>query len=149
MKQQIRPSPAQIRAARAMLDWHQPDLAKACGVSRESIAQIESGKIPGDAIEYREDYGVSGRFDQKYTLFCNLALDTKTCCLRGGGQPRKTGWGQGEGRFKGMFGRYAAFLRLSKAIMENALLKNSVYFWSNLPDTPATTPRIISHRRNG
>jgi hypothetical protein len=29
------------------------------------------------------------------------------------------------------------FLRLSKAIMENALLKNSVYFWSNLPDTPS------------
>jgi hypothetical protein len=24
--------------------------------------------------------------------------------------------------------------------MENALLKNSVYFWSNLPDTPYSTP---------
>jgi transcriptional regulator with XRE-family HTH domain len=47
MKYPIRPTAAQIRAARALLNWHQPDLAKACGVSRESIAQIESGKSQG------------------------------------------------------------------------------------------------------
>jgi predicted transcriptional regulator len=57
MKQQIRPSPAQIRAARAMLDWHQEDLAKLCGLSRGGIALIESGKTQATQANmgYRAD----------------------------------------------------------------------------------------------
>ena len=37
-------SPAQIRAARAMLGWKQTDLAAAAGVSEISIKNIERGK---------------------------------------------------------------------------------------------------------
>ena len=36
--------PAQIRAARALLDWKQTDLAAAAGVSEISIKKIERGK---------------------------------------------------------------------------------------------------------
>lgn len=37
-------SPAQIRAARALLGWKQTDLAAASGVSEISIKNIERGK---------------------------------------------------------------------------------------------------------
>lgn len=37
-------SPAQIRAARALLGWKQTDLAAASGVSEVSIKNIERGK---------------------------------------------------------------------------------------------------------
>lgn len=36
-------SPGQIRAARAMLNWRQTDLAKASGVSEITIKNIERG----------------------------------------------------------------------------------------------------------
>lgn len=37
-------TPAQIRAARALLDWSQPDLAKRCGVHVNTIKSFERGR---------------------------------------------------------------------------------------------------------
>jgi predicted transcriptional regulator len=37
-------TPAQIRAARAFLDWKQTDLAKAAGISEIALKNIERGK---------------------------------------------------------------------------------------------------------
>lgn len=37
-------TPAQCRAARALLDWRQPQLAEAAGVSPSTIRDLESGK---------------------------------------------------------------------------------------------------------
>lgn len=36
-------TPAQIRAARALIEWKQTDLAKAAGVSEMSVKNIERG----------------------------------------------------------------------------------------------------------
>lgn len=36
-------SAAQIRAARALLDWSQRDLAALCGISQPGLANIERG----------------------------------------------------------------------------------------------------------
>lgn len=36
-------SPAQCRAARGLLDWTQPDLAKAAGVGATTVRQFELG----------------------------------------------------------------------------------------------------------
>lgn len=36
-------TPAQCRAARGLLNWSQPDLAKATGLRRETIANFERG----------------------------------------------------------------------------------------------------------
>ena len=36
-------TPEQCRAARALLNWSQPDLAKAAGTGRSSIANFERG----------------------------------------------------------------------------------------------------------
>ncbi len=38
--------PAQIRAARALLDWRQEDLAKASGVGTATIQRIEKSDSP-------------------------------------------------------------------------------------------------------
>ncbi|WP_281261465.1 helix-turn-helix domain-containing protein [Devosia naphthalenivorans] len=38
-------SPAQIRAARALLNWSQADLANKSGTSRRTLATFESGTI--------------------------------------------------------------------------------------------------------
>jgi predicted transcriptional regulator len=38
--------PAQIRAARALLDWRQEDLSKASGVGTATIQRIEKGDGP-------------------------------------------------------------------------------------------------------
>ena len=38
--------PAQIRAARALLDWRQDDLSKASGVGTATIRRIENGGTP-------------------------------------------------------------------------------------------------------
>ncbi len=38
--------PAQIRAARALLDWRQEDLAKASGVGTATIQRVEKGNSP-------------------------------------------------------------------------------------------------------
>ncbi|OWK18338.1 hypothetical protein AJ88_03950 [Mesorhizobium amorphae CCBAU 01583] len=37
-------TPAQTRAARALLNWSQPDLAKACGAGISTIRDFETGK---------------------------------------------------------------------------------------------------------
>ncbi|MDE3825217.1 helix-turn-helix transcriptional regulator [Sinorhizobium meliloti] len=37
-------TPAQCRAARALLDWTQPHLAEAAGVSPSTLRDFESGK---------------------------------------------------------------------------------------------------------
>jgi transcriptional regulator with XRE-family HTH domain len=39
-------SPAQIKAARALLNWSQEDLAQACDISISTIRTMELGKIP-------------------------------------------------------------------------------------------------------
>jgi predicted transcriptional regulator len=39
-------SPRQIRAARALLDWSQPDLAREAHVSAKTVSRIEAGVIP-------------------------------------------------------------------------------------------------------
>jgi transcriptional regulator with XRE-family HTH domain len=36
-------TPEQCRAARALLDWSQPDLAEASGLTRQTIARFERG----------------------------------------------------------------------------------------------------------
>ena len=36
-------TPEQCRAARALLDWSQPDLVKASGVARSTITRFERG----------------------------------------------------------------------------------------------------------
>jgi transcriptional regulator with XRE-family HTH domain len=36
--------PDQVRAARALLGWNQGDLARAANISRETVADFESGK---------------------------------------------------------------------------------------------------------
>jgi predicted transcriptional regulator len=36
-------TPAQIRAARGLLDWTQPDLADRAGLSKNSLIKIERG----------------------------------------------------------------------------------------------------------
>ena len=36
--------PAQIRAARALLDWSRPDLARAAGVAVRTVAGLERGE---------------------------------------------------------------------------------------------------------
>ena len=38
-------TPEQCRAARALLDWSQPDLAKASGIARSTITRLERGNI--------------------------------------------------------------------------------------------------------
>lgn len=43
MLQAVMISPAQIRAARALIGWKQTDLARASGVSEMSIKNIERG----------------------------------------------------------------------------------------------------------
>lgn len=43
MLQAVMISPAQIRAARALIGWKQTDLAKASGVSEMSVKNIERG----------------------------------------------------------------------------------------------------------
>jgi len=45
MKQQVVLKAQQIRAARALLDWSQDDLAKASGLSIATIRKLESGSI--------------------------------------------------------------------------------------------------------
>lgn len=40
-------SAAQIRAARALLDWNQPRLAEAAGLSTPTIRRMEGDKGPG------------------------------------------------------------------------------------------------------
>lgn len=42
------PSPAQVRAARALLDWPQALLAKASGTSRRTLATFEGGASVSD-----------------------------------------------------------------------------------------------------
>ena len=40
-------TPEQCRAARALLNWSQPDLAEAVGIARETIAHFERGaRVP-------------------------------------------------------------------------------------------------------
>ena len=36
---------SQIRAARVLLGWSQPDLASAAGVSKENVSYVENGKF--------------------------------------------------------------------------------------------------------
>ena len=36
-------TPEQCRAARALLNWSQPDLAEATGIARQTITRFESG----------------------------------------------------------------------------------------------------------
>ncbi len=38
-------TPAQLRAARALLDWSRADLQKTSGISAETIKNIETGKF--------------------------------------------------------------------------------------------------------
>lgn len=63
----------QVKAARAMLDWKQADLAKASGISLAAIARLEQGTanpradtlqalqvaLETNGIEFNEDLGVS------------------------------------------------------------------------------------------
>jgi DNA-binding XRE family transcriptional regulator len=57
-------TPAQIRAARGILFWSQGDLAKASSVSRQTIAEFETGKRESydrtlaDVIKALEDQGI-------------------------------------------------------------------------------------------
>lgn len=44
MHKRLMLTPAQIRAARALLNWSQVDLAAASGVALQSIKNIETGK---------------------------------------------------------------------------------------------------------
>jgi DNA-binding XRE family transcriptional regulator len=37
-------TPSQVRAARALIDWNQGDLARAANVSRQTINDFETGK---------------------------------------------------------------------------------------------------------
>lgn len=41
--------PAQVRMARAALNWSLEDLAKAAGVHRNTISNFETGKFAGSA----------------------------------------------------------------------------------------------------
>ena len=41
-------NPAQVKMARAAIDWSLEDLAKAAGVHRNTISNFETGKYAGD-----------------------------------------------------------------------------------------------------
>lgn len=43
-------TPEQIRAARGMLNWAQPDLARAAEVSPSTVKNLENGMTPRRAI---------------------------------------------------------------------------------------------------
>ncbi|MBP0447735.1 helix-turn-helix domain-containing protein [Roseomonas sp. SSH11] len=53
MSREIRPTPAQLRAARGLLGWSQADLAEASGVSLRTVKVLESAPdldpVPGRA----------------------------------------------------------------------------------------------------
>lgn len=46
----IYPTPAQIRGARAMLDWSMVELAKSSGVSVSTIKRLEDGAMPSVSV---------------------------------------------------------------------------------------------------
>lgn len=56
--------PAQLRAARALLDWTRPEAAKHCGVGVNTIARFENGQaMPADRtmaqiVKVLETWGV-------------------------------------------------------------------------------------------
>ena len=47
------PSPHQIRAARALLNWSQGDLAARVGITQRAITDIETGKSRGNATNLK------------------------------------------------------------------------------------------------
>ncbi len=55
--------PEQCRAARALLNWSQPDLAEATGLTRETIANLERGAHtpqPKNLVALREALEAAG-----------------------------------------------------------------------------------------
>ena len=98
----------QVKAARALLDWNQSDLAKASGISVPAIARLEQGignpradtaqaiqsAFEDSGIEFNEDLGVSLRRDVfKLEVFNgNAGMDrvwddvVATLAARGGGE---------------------------------------------------------------
>lgn len=56
-------TPEQCRAARALLDWTQPDLAEASGIARQTIMRFERGHNlphPGNRKVLRETLEAAG-----------------------------------------------------------------------------------------
>jgi transcriptional regulator with XRE-family HTH domain len=45
MQDRLLPSPAQVRAARALLDWSQQKLAAQSGIVRRTVASYELGNV--------------------------------------------------------------------------------------------------------
>jgi DNA-binding XRE family transcriptional regulator len=62
--------PGQIRAARALLGWHQEDLSKASGVGTATIRRIENGGSPisGNVSTVMR---IQGAFEKAGILFIN------------------------------------------------------------------------------
>lgn len=60
------PTPQQIRAARAGLDWTQRQLAKAAGIHARTIKMIERGKVAPQAATWR---GIAKAFATHGVLF--------------------------------------------------------------------------------
>lgn len=56
MEERTHPSPAQIRAARALLDWSQQELAARSGIGRRTVAAYEIG---GDRVTEASITGMS------------------------------------------------------------------------------------------
>jgi transcriptional regulator with XRE-family HTH domain len=62
---------AQVKAARALLDWRQPDLAKEAGISLATVKRFETGATPipivkAAIINALEKAGVIFESDGKY-----------------------------------------------------------------------------------
>jgi transcriptional regulator with XRE-family HTH domain len=57
-------TPAQLRAARGMLDWSRKDLSGKCGVPRSTIADYEAGRtvcmLSGNLAKIVEAFGRQG-----------------------------------------------------------------------------------------
>ena len=65
-------SPAQCRAARGLLDWTQPDLAKRSGISKKAIIAFERGATT--RLHRRTSEALIAAFEEAGIVFINRGV---------------------------------------------------------------------------